>query len=278
MCKKQKLGIAGNLKENKNGDNMDIKPMLAANWKMNKTLEEGISFMNELNKEADNFGEKEVVICAPFTLLSELNKIKHNNIKLGAQDCHQEENGTYTGEISASMLKGLCEYVILGHSERRAQAKEGNPQINKKIVIALKHGLKPILCVGETLPERKKNKAMDVVKTQLRACLKNITEGQIKNIIIAYEPVWAISAGQVAAPGSELSATPEKAQEMHDFIRKELIDMYSQGTILNMKILYGGSVNPNNVKELMSQRDLNGGLIGGASLDVNSFINTIKNC
>lgn len=247
--------------------------LIAANWKMNKSLKEGVEFMNELNNKMneikDKIKDKEILICPPFTLLQELKKIKHDSIKLGAQNCYSEESGAFTGEVSAVMLKDFCEYVILGHSERRSHFKETNQMINKKIKIVVKNNLKPILCVGETANERKKNKAKDVIQTQLKTCLKNITENEIKKTTIAYEPIWAIGTGK--------TATPQEAQEIHDFIRKELRDMYSEGTAMNIRIIYGGSINPENIKELMQQRDINGGLVGGAGLDVKSFVEIIKN-
>jgi triosephosphate isomerase len=168
------------------------------------------------------------------------------------------------------MVKEFCEYALIGHSERRGQFKEPNQWINKKMLAALKHGLKPILCIGETEEERKKKKTNEVLETQLRACLKNVSENQIKAVIVAYEPVWAIGTGN--------TATPDLAQEAHAFIRSILTDMYSQTTSLQLKLLYGGSVKQDNAKELISQKDINGFLVGGASLTVEGLLGVIKNC
>lgn len=247
---------------------------IAGNWKMNKTVQESIAFFNDINTKVNDFGNNEVLICPPFTSLSEVKKIISPKIKLGAQNMYFEEAGAFTGEISPLMVKEFCEYVIIGHSERRGQFKEPNQWINKKMLSALKHGLKPILCIGETEEERKKKKTNEVLETQLKACLKNVSENQIKTVIVAYEPVWAISNQDP----NHKPASAQDAQEAHAFIRSILTDMYSQTTALQLKILYGGSAKPGNAKELISQKDINGFLVGGASLNVESFVGVIKNC
>jgi triosephosphate isomerase len=185
---------------------MAMKPLIAANWKMNKDIKEAVSFINKFKNLIKNIKNTEIVICAPFTSLSEIKKlIKTTNIKLGAQNMHFEEKGAFTGEISGLMLKDIVEYVILGHSERRQIFHETDDLINKKIESALKNKLKPILCIGETLQQRNNNKTMKIIKNQLKGCLKNVSNDEMKNIVVAYEPVWAIGTGK--------NATPEQAEE-----------------------------------------------------------------
>lgn len=227
-----------------------MKPLIAANWKMNKDIAESKEFVNRLLKLVDN--SSEIVLFASFTSLYILRTmLEHSRIKLGGQNMHSEEKGTYTGEVSASMLKDAgCEYVILGHSERRQYFHETDETINKKIKVALKNKLMPIVCVGETLEQRENSETESVVKNQLEKCLKGV---KIKNVVIAYEPIWAIGTGK--------TATPEQAEEVHKFIK----GMYKT------RIIYGGSMKPENAKELLSMPDIDGGLVGGASLDAKSF-------
>ncbi len=241
-----------------------MKALIAANWKMNKGIKEAVSFIKNFNKLIKN-SKNEIVICPPFTLLNESNKlIKNTNIKLGAQNMHFEEKGAYTGEISPLMLKDAgCEYVILGHSERRQHFNETDDLINKKVKSALKNKLKPILCIGETLKRRESNKTMDVVKTQLENCLNNVNKGEMERVVVAYEPVWAIGTGK--------NATPEQAEEVHKFIRSLLSKIYNKKISDNVGIIYGGSVNPDNIKDLMRMKNINGALVGGASLDAKNF-------
>ena len=208
--------------------------LIAANWKMNKTVKEALKFFNDLNSKTDEFADNEVLICPSFLALSEISKIKHEKIKLGAQNFYFEDSGAYTGETSLLILKGFCEYVLVGHSERRSIFKEPNQLVNKKVLAALNHHFKPILCIGETGDERQKNKTNEVLSQQLKACLKGVSENQIKNLVVAYEPVWAIGTGK--------NATSAMAQEVHEFIREVLTDMYSQTTARQLKLLYGGSV------------------------------------
>jgi len=240
-----------------------MKSLLIANWKMNMDIKEAISFINNFKKYIRNIKNADIVICPPFTILNKINEsIKNTNIKLGAQNMYFEEEGAFTGEISALMLRDVgCEYVILGHSERRKYFDENDELINKKIKTALKNNLRPILCIGETLEERNNNKTMKIIKNQLMNCLKNIDETGMKNITIAYEPIWAIGTGK--------NATPSQAEEVHKFIRKLLSNMYKNSN--NVRIIYGGSVKGNNIKELISMKNINGALVGGASLDPKSF-------
>ena len=243
---------------------MTRRKLIAANWKMNKTAQESVSFVNEFRELAKKI-KNEIVIYPPFTSLPELNKaIKNTNTLLGAQNMHQEEKGAFTGEVSASMLKNSgCEYVILGHSERRAYFNESDELINKKTKTALKNNLRVILCIGETLQQRESNQAMKTVESQLKTCLKNISNEEIKSITIAYEPVWAIGTGK--------TATPEQAEEMHKFIRQMLKKLFNEKVSRETRIIYGGSVNESNAKELLSMEDIDGALVGGASLDARSF-------
>lgn len=232
---------------------------------MNMDTKSSASFINSFKKHIKKIKNTEIVICPPFTLLNKINEaIKNTKIKLGAQNMHFEEQGAYTGEVSALMLKDIsCEYVILGHSERRQYFNETDKFINKKIKSALKNKLKIILCIGETLKQRNNNQTMKIIKNQLLNCLKSINEKEIKNITIAYEPIWAIGTGK--------NATPLQAEEVHKFIRELLTNIYNKNISKNIRIIYGGSVNPNNIKELMAMKNINGALVGGASLDAKSF-------
>lgn len=247
------------------------KKIIAGNWKMNNDLTESQNLITKLTGGLSNLKLKcDVIICPPFTSLSEANAlIKNTVVKLGAQNVYHEDDGAYTGEISPSMLKGVgCEFVIIGHSERRTIFKETNETINRKIVKALEHNLKVIFCIGETLEEREKDITMDVIRKQVSEGLKNIPEEKLSEIIIAYEPVWAIGTGKVA--------TPEQAQEVHSFIRKLIADKYSDKTAENLTIQYGGSVKPDNAKDLLSQPDIDGALVGGACLKADSFVEIIN--
>ncbi|MBW7842818.1 MAG: triose-phosphate isomerase [Ignavibacteriales bacterium] len=247
------------------------KNVIAGNWKMNNDLAQSEKLIVELKNLLQN--EKpncDVIICPPFTSLSEASKLlKGSNIKLGAQNMYFEESGAFTGEVSASMLKSAgCEYVILGHSERRTIFEESDEVINKKIRKALSAGLKPIFCVGELLSERETGITNDVIKRQILSGLQGVTEEEMKNIIIAYEPVWAIGTGK--------TATPSQAQEVHEFIRDLIQIDYSLETANDVTIQYGGSVKPENAKELLSQKDIDGALVGGACLKADLFMGIIK--
>lgn len=242
-----------------------MKQLIAANWKMNKVIKEAVSFVNDFKNLIDNAKNVEIVIFPSFTLLYEMKKMLENTeLKLGAQNMHYEDKGAFTGEISPLMLKDAgCEYVILGHSERRQYFNENDKLINKKIKSTLKHGLKPILCIGETLEQRNNNETMEIIKTQLITCLENVEENEIKNMVIAYEPVWAIGTGN--------NATQEQAEEVHRYIRGLLLKLYNEKSSNNVRIIYGGSVNGKNIKELMKMKNVNGALVGSASLDAKSF-------
>ena len=249
---------------------MRIK-VIAGNWKMNNDLNESKDLISKLLARLKNLNPVcQVVICPPFTSLSEASSmIKGSIIKLGAQNIHEEENGAFTGEVSAKMLLGVgCEYVIIGHSERRTIYKESNELINKKIRRALKNNLKPIFCVGELLEEREKNITEQVIKSQVLKGLQDFSVNDLKDLIIAYEPVWAIGTGK--------TATPQQAEEVHLFIRTLLANNFSSDFAENLSILYGGSVKPDNSKELLSQKNIDGALVGGACLNADSFINIIK--
>jgi triosephosphate isomerase len=245
--------------------------VIAGNWKMNNDLKESEKLIVELKNLIQN--EKpncDVIVCPPFTSLSEASKlVSGSSIKLGAQNMHFEDNGAFTGEISASMLKSVgCEYVILGHSERRHIFDESDEIINKKIKRALATGLKPIFCVGELLEERENGTTNDVVKRQVLKGLDGISAEDMQNVIVAYEPVWAIGTGKTASPA--------QAQEVHEFIR-DLIEIdYSLEVANDLVIQYGGSVKPDNAKELLSQKDIDGALVGGACLKADSFLGIIK--
>jgi triosephosphate isomerase len=246
------------------------KKLIAGNWKMNLDINESRELAKSILDKTDKkyFEYTDVLLCPTFVSLNVVGDvIKGSQILLGAQNLSYENNGAYTGEISATMLKTIgCEYVIIGHSERRKYYNETDEVVNKKIKKTLEFGLKPILCVGETLEERNSGKQNEIVENQLTNDLNGIAD--LNNVVIAYEPVWAIGTGQ--------NATPEQANEMHKHIRSVIAKLYNQTTSDNIKILYGGSLNDKNCKELLTQSDIDGGLIGGASLKTDSFIEIIK--
>ena len=245
--------------------------VVAGNWKMNNDLNGSINLVSEIKKGLVGKELKtKAIVCPPFTSLESVNEItKESEVKLGAQNMYFEENGAFTGEISPSMLKSVgCEYVILGHSERRTIFGETNQVINKKIKTAIKHELKPIFCIGETLEEREKEITFKVIETQVNEGLAGLSEAELSNLIIAYEPVWAIGTGKVA--------TPAQAQEVHKFIRELIAKLYSQAFADQLVIQYGGSVKPDNSKELLTQPDIDGALVGGACLKADSFIKIIE--
>lgn len=244
------------------------KVIIAGNWKMNKTVSESVEFIEELKKEELD-KEVECVVCAPFISLERLSIASKNiAIKLGAQNVSQYDNGAYTGEISTSMLKDLnMEYVILGHSERRQYFLETNEVINQKVQKVLSSKMTPILCVGETLEERESRKMNDVIATQIKEGLANLSFEQAKGVVVAYEPIWAIGTGK--------TATSDQANEMAMFIRKQLRKLF-QDVAEDISILYGGSVKPNNIKEIMVQSDIDGALVGGAALKVDSFAELVN--
>ncbi|HOP49985.1 MAG TPA: triose-phosphate isomerase [Ignavibacteriales bacterium] len=249
------------------------KKVIAGNWKMHNNVQETKDLINGIKEGLKEFKPNcEIIVCPTFTnLLTAANELAGTEIKLGAQNMFYEDKGAFTGEISADMLKSVCaEYVILGHSERRTIFGETDEIINKKILKALEKGLKPIFCIGETLEEREKNLTFNVVKNQIVNGLKNVSADNMKNIIIAYEPVWAIGTGK--------TATKEQAQEVHAFIRELLKEIYNSEVAENVIIQYGGSVKPENAAELLSQPDIDGALVGGACLKADSFLSIIKAC
>lgn len=245
--------------------------IIAGNWKMNKTVAEGLDLVQGLKRDLATVKEVDIVVCPPFTALSEVSKvIVDSNIRLGAQNMSEHNVGAFTGEIAAMMLKEFSvRYVVLGHSERRQFQKESNELIAKKALAALAASIKPIVCVGELLAEREANMTEQVVGGQLRGSLEGLSKQQVEETIIAYEPVWAIGTGK--------TATSEQAQEVHAFIRRELASMFDEAVAKKVRIQYGGSVKPNNVREIMSQPDVDGALVGGASLELRSFTDIIKN-
>jgi len=246
------------------------KKLIAGNWKMNKTGADAASLVGEIVAEVGKVTDVDIVVCPPFTSLDSVGKATEgSNVKLGAQNMHPEASGAYTGEISAQMLRALfASYVILGHSERRTYFKESDTFINQKILAALKSELKPILCVGETLAEREAGDMLKVVQTQTEQGLEGVSKDQATSLVIAYEPVWAIGTGKVAST--------EQAQEVHAFIRSLLTKLYGEAVAQKIRILYGGSMKPANAPELLSQKDIDGGLIGGAALEARSFVDLIK--
>lgn len=249
-----------------------MQKLIAANWKMNKTIEESILFIKEFKNLIKNVKDVEIVVCPPFTALQAVfDELKGSSIGLGAQNMHFEEAGAYTGEVSAAMLKELgCEYVILGHSERRDIFNENDSLINKKVIAALKHGLKPILCIGEQWEQRRKGRTEDVLEDQLLKCLEGVDDA--KGLTIAYEPVWAISKGDP----NQKAATPQDAEASHSFIRRLLSGIFDDSTAKDIRILYGGSMKPENAKELLAIPDIDGGLVGNASLNAKSFAEIVK--
>lgn len=245
------------------------KSVIAGNWKMNNDLGESQKLVSEILNGLGNDDKCDVIVCPPFTSLNEVySLIKDTNLKLGAQNMYFKDNGAFTGEISAGMLKAVgCDYVIIGHSERRTYFGETDELINNKIRKAISCDLKPIFCVGELLEQREAGITNDIVKGQLINGLQGITADEIENIIIAYEPVWAIGTGK--------TATPDQAQEVHQFIRGIISDMYSAEVAANLIIQYGGSVKPENASALLSRPDIDGALVGGACLKADSFLSII---
>jgi len=243
-------------------------PLIAGNWKMNKKPSEAKEFATLLKQSLGTKSNTEVLICPPFTALCDVAQIiKGSEIKLGAQNIHWETKGAFTGEISCEFLLDIgCEYVILGHSERRQYFGETDAIVNKKLITAIKLGIKPIFCIGEQLVEREANQTFSIIKKQLDEGLVDIPN--IENTVIAYEPVWAIGTGK--------TATPEQAQEVHAYIRNNIITKYGKQVADNLRILYGGSVTPENMDSLMVRQGIDGALVGGASLKLESFLALIN--
>lgn len=248
------------------------KTIIAGNWKMYKTISEAIELANGIKREFYKLSNQgiEVVLCPPFTALSEVNEVlSDSEVQLGAQDCFWEEEGAFTGEVSCKFLKDAgCKFVIIGHSERRQFFGETNETVNKKVKAALKAGLTPIMCVGETLSERESSKTFKVLDDHVTGGLRDISEQEALKIVVAYEPVWAIGTGK--------TATPLQAQEAQKYIRDLLVKLYNKEVAAEIRIQYGGSVKPENTADLMKQPDVDGALVGGASLKLESFSEIVR--
>ena len=245
-------------------------PLIAGNWKLNKSISEASELASQLVTGLAEISDREVVIAPIFTALSSVAEIiKNSQIQLAGQNCYPEESGAFTGEISPLFLCDAgCHYVIIGHSERRQLLAETDEFIQQKIVKSLEAGLKPILCIGETLEQRENNQMFDVLSQQIEGALKNLTNDQMTTVVVAYEPVWAIGTGK--------TASNDQAQEAHAFIRKLLAGLFNSKVADATRILYGGSVKPNNVDDLMAEKDIDGALVGGASLNAEDFTRIVR--
>ncbi|GMR21734.1 MAG: triose-phosphate isomerase [Acidobacteriota bacterium] len=241
------------------------KPLIIANWKMNMTLDQASALAQGVVEGCRDTVNADIVLAPPFTALAKVRKeVRESSIRLGAQDIYWEEQGAFTGEISPVMLKDAgCDYVIVGHSERRQLFGETDKSVNRKVLAALTHELIPILCVGETDAERDRGVTYVVVDRQVKEALKDVAETQLEKTVVAYEPIWAIGTGR--------TATPAQAEEVHQSIRGQLAKLFSAEAADTVRILYGGSVKPDNVDDLMAEVDIDGALVGGASLKANSF-------
>jgi triosephosphate isomerase len=247
------------------------KPIIAGNWKLNKTIKEAVELVTLLKRNIRDASSVDVVICPPFTALSDLSEIlMDTDIRLGAQNLYWEDKGAFTGEVSGALIKDAgASYVLIGHSERRQFFHETHQTVNRKIKAALKNGLIPIVCVGEMLAEREKEETFAVLEAQLEGAFAGRTSQDMTTVILAYEPVWAIGTGKVALPA--------QAQEAHAFIRKWIKNRFDQEIASKLRIQYGGSVKPDNIAELMREEDIDGALVGGASLEAQSFTDIVKN-
>ena len=244
-------------------------PLMAANWKMHFTVDEAVALVDELKNGITRFDDREVVVAPPFTALAAVaSTLANSPIKLAGQNCYWESQGAYTGEVSPPMLRDLgCQYAIVGHSERRQYFGETDESVNRKVMALFAVDLASILCIGETLEERQAGKTFDVLAEQLKGSLAGLDEEQAGKLVVAYEPVWAIGTGH--------TATPEQAQEAHAFVRDNLAKHFNNAVAKDIRILYGGSVKADNVDELMAQVDIDGALVGGASLKADSFIRIV---
>jgi triosephosphate isomerase len=241
--------------------------IVAGNWKMNKNRKQGLALVSEIESglKSNPVNEVRVIVAPPYPFLGLLDFTE--KVKLSAQNCYEEESGAYTGEIAASLLKSFrCDYCIVGHSERRQYFGETDRYVNHKIELLLKNGVKPIYCCGELLEERQEGRHFEVVEEQIQSALQGFKREELLQVVVAYEPVWAIGTGE--------TATPEQAQEMHEFIRKKLAQVMGDDA-QKVSIIYGGSVKPANAKEIFSQKDIDGGLIGGASLVASDFLQLV---
>lgn len=247
-----------------------MKPVIAGNWKMNKTVAEALAFARGLREALPAPPEAEVVIAPPFTAIHPVaRELAGSCIKVAGQDLHEAQKGAYTGEVSGEMLREAgCSLVIVGHSERRTLFGEGDAVVNAKLKAALRAGLRPIFCLGESLAQREEGRTKGVIAGQLKEGLNNITADDIGGVVVAYEPIWAIGTGR--------TATPDQAQEIHRFIREWLSGAYGSRIAAAVPILYGGSVTPQNIAGLRQQPDIDGALVGGASLEVDSFVSIIR--
>jgi triosephosphate isomerase (TIM) len=245
------------------------KKLIAGNWKMNKTSSDAAALAEELIAAVGKRSEVDIVVCPPFTALESVGRILDGSlVKLGAQNMHHEAAGAFTGEVSAPMLRALfATHVILGHSERRTLFGETDAAVNQKVLTALRHQLRPIVCVGETLAEREAGSTLKVVQIQVERALEGVAKDQATSVILAYEPVWAIGTGR--------NATAEQAQEVHAYLRGLLAKLFGDPAAQRVRILYGGSMKPANAPALLGQKDIDGGLIGGASLEARSFLELI---
>ncbi len=248
------------------------RKIIAGNWKMNKTSFEAVDLANNLKRELSDVNEVDIVVCPPFSFLGDVHDVLlDTTIELGAQNLHWEDFGAFTGEVSAPMLKSVgVKYVIIGHSERRQFFGETDETVRRKIKAALKNGLTSIVCIGENLKEREENRTLAVLKKQCEGSFNDFAQQEIRGIVIAYEPVWAIGTGK--------TATSAQAQEAHRYIRDLLAQMYDEETSETIRIQYGGSVKPENTLDLVSQKDIDGALVGGASLEAVSFVKIVKDC
>ncbi len=246
------------------------RPIIAGNWKMYKNVGEALELVDGLKKELAAETSVDIAVCPPFTAISEVAKaLKGSNIAWGSQDIYWEEEGAFTGEVAPRMITDLgCKFCIVGHSERRTYFGETNETVNRKVKAALKHSLTPIVCVGERLEERDSGKTFDVVRSHVEGGLAGLSKDDASRIVIAYEPVWAIGTGR--------TATPEQAQEVHKHIRSLLAGMFGNEVASKIRIQYGGSVKPDNVKAIMAGADIDGALVGGASLKVKDFAEIVK--
>jgi triosephosphate isomerase len=249
---------------------MTRKFLIAGNWKMNKTASEAVDLIEEIKSSVGDQSSVQVCVCPSFTSLAKASElVEQSEVLLGAQDMNASPSGAYTGEVSAEMLRDLyVNFVILGHSERRQYFGETNQDINQKILAAVENNLKPIYCIGETLEERESGQTLDVVRKQVREGLENFPTQSIDNLVLAYEPIWAIGTGK--------TATDEMAQEVHCDIRNVLTEMFGEAASSGIRILYGGSMKPENASGLLAQEDVDGGLIGGASLTARSFVGIVE--
>ena len=249
---------------------MERRPFIAGNWKMNKTVGEALDLVRELKASLAGVKGVDVAVAPPYTALHAVHKeIEGSSIRLAAQNLFWEEKGAYTGEIASLMLKEVgCQYVIIGHSERREYFGETEVTVNRRIKAGLLRELEIIFCIGETLKEREGKKTFDVVETQLEGGLKGLSEKDMESLVIAYEPVWAIGTGK--------TANPEQAEEVHSFIRQKLEKLYSRKVSETVRIQYGGSVTPENIKGLMARKNIDGALVGGASLKSETFSRIVR--